>query len=632
MIFSSHRTGAATIALGVLGTSVAFGASPAAVDLGGLDPQASAQTISVTVALKLNDPNGAEAMVRRLATPGDPLYQKFMTPDQVEARFGPTQATVDSVTANLRLHGLTVTRTSSTTLSATGTPAALENAFQTSLHQFQMPATATTPGYSYRAATSRPVLPAEIAPSVQAVLGLSTAPAFHPNYHKAPDSLIAKKSSSPSASGNPIGLLTVTDFAARYNVDPLYAKGVTGSGRTLAIVTLAGFTPSDAFDYWSSLGLKVNSNRLSVVDIDGGPGAPSDASGSVETTLDVEQSGGIAPGAKIIVYQAPNTNQGFLDAFAAAIQSNKPDSISTSWGEWEFFDNLANSPVTDPFSGETVSALQATHELLLEAALQGQSVFAASGDSGAYDVFGEVPANDTTPLTVDYPGSDTAITSAGGTTLPGTQSFGLPSGKTLNITVPTERVWGWDYLEPLCKALNLDPITCGIFPVGSGGGVSVFFSEPFYQFLTAGVQASQPGQVFADESTTPPTTIFALPGHFRGRNVPDVSFNADPDTGYIIPYTSDKTGFSVLNFFGGTSFVSPQLNGVTALLDQNAGHRLGLLNPLLYGLQLIGGFGHNAALNTISTGDNWFYTARKGYAPAAGLGTLNVSAFATATK
>ena len=66
--------------------------------------------------------------------------------------------------------------------------------------------------------------------------------------------------------------------------------------------------------------------------IDGGAGAPSDACGSDETTLDVEQSGGLAPGAKIIVYEAPNTNQGFADAFAAAIDTNRADTVSTQLG------------------------------------------------------------------------------------------------------------------------------------------------------------------------------------------------------------------------------------------------------------------------------------------------------------
>jgi kumamolisin len=213
------------------------------------------------------------------------------------------------------------------------------------------------------------------------------------------------------------------------------------------------------------------------------------------------------------------------------------------------------------------------------------------------------------------------------------QEFTLNDGSSFSINVPTERVWGWDYLIPLCNALGLDPISCGIFPVGGGGGVSVFFPLPLYQFGIFGTQLSQPGQSLVDNSTTPPTDIFDLPAHFFGRNVPDVSFNADPDTGYALFYTSDHSGFQILQFGGGTSFVSPQLNGVTALLAQNAGHRLGLLNVELYNLARLGfTFGRNPVINTISTGDNWFYKARNGYSPAVGLGTIDVFNLSQVTR
>jgi len=636
MIFLRYWVGAA-VALGMIGISAAGAAPPEPVDLGSLTERAGDQPISLTIALKLKDLSGAEAMMRRVSTPGDPLYHQFLTPEQVQAQFGPSEATVAGVIAQLHGRGLSVERTTATILKATGGPSALERLFQTGLHQFQLPATDVTPASTFRAPIRQPVVPAEVAQAVGAVAGLSTKPVFRPHFRHAPTSLgnrpIKRQvvPASASALSQP-GLLTVTDFAARYNVDALYNQGITGKGGALGIVTFANFTPGDVFAYWGSLNLNVDPKRLTVVNIDGGPGPPSDASSSSETTLDVEQSGGIAPDANIIVYQAPNTDQGFLDAFAAAIQSNKADSISTSWGNWEWFNDEFPS-VTDPFSGQFVSLARAAHELFVEAALQGQSLFAASGDFGAYDSFEFLPPPSFTfPLSIDYPAADTAITAGGGTTLPGTQTFVLPS-ITLSINIPTERIWGWDYLQPLCNALKLDPTSCGIFPIGSGGGVSVFSPIPFYQTLTAGVQTSQPGQVLIEEDTTPPDTIFLFPTHFRGRNVPDVSFNADPDTGYTVLYTSDVHGFELQTFAGGTSFVAPQLNGVTALLVQNAGHRLGFLNPLLYGLALLGGaHGPNAAFNTISAGDNWFYAGRNGYSPAAGLGVINVGNLAKMTK
>jgi kumamolisin len=636
MTVSLWRASLAAALLGFVGIATASAAAPEAKDLGPVADHAGDQSISVTIALKLEDPAGAEAMMQHISTPGDPLYQQFLTPERFAGQFGPSEATVAKVVAQLRNRGLSVEQTSTTTLKATGTPAAIEQAFQTSLHQFELPATDKAPGSTFRGPAKPPVVPAEIAPAVHAVLGLSTRPAFRPHSREAATRLgntPVERKAVPNTTtvGNPPGLLTVTDFADRYNVDPLYKQGITGAGRTLGIVTLANFTPNDALIYWNDfVGLNVDLGRLTVVDVDGGPGAASDVSGSSETTLDVEQAGGVAPGANIIVYQAPNTDQGFLDAFARAIQGNTADSISTSWGQWEAL--YQSNSVTDPFSGQFASFAQAVHELFVEAALQGQSLFAASGDFGAFDSFQFFPPPTFSfPLSVDFPASDTAITAGGGTTLPGPQTFALPNG-TLSINVPTERVWGWDYLKPLCDALELDPISCGIFPIGSGGGVSVFSRVPFYQLHTAGVQTSQPGQALVT-NTSPPQALLVLPAKFAGRNVPDVSFNADPDTGYLIVYTSDGSGPELFAFMGGASFVAPQLNGVAALLAQNAGHRLGFLNPLLYGLALGGGsHGPNAVLNTISAGDNWFYSGRNGYSPAAGLGTLNVANLAKLVK
>jgi kumamolisin len=625
--------------LGIVGASTALaGTASKAVDVGNLSSAEAGKSISVTIALKLSDLAGAESMMQRLVTPGDAMYGKFFTPAQVEAQFGPNESDVARVIAELTASGLTVERTTSTTLTATGSPATLEQAFHTSLHQFVMPATVKHPSFTFRAAKTAPVVPANIASAVRGVIGLNTNPVYSPHLKFAPANLggspVIRIPGSTSGVDTESGALTVKDFATLYDVNPIYAKGVTGKGRTVGIVTLANFTPSDVFAYWSSLNLKVNKNRLTVINIDGGPGAPSDASGSDETTLDVEQSGGIAPGANIIVYQSPNTDQGFLDAFARAVHDNRADSFSTSWGEWEFFDSTAGgNQVTDVFSRETVSSLQALHEVLVLAALQGQTTFAAAGDCGAFDVFDEVAANFSTPLSVDNPASDTAIVAAGGTTLPGVQDFTLDDGSAFSVTVPTERVWGWDYLIPLCNALGLDPISCGIYPVGGGGGVSVFFALPPYQFGIFGTQRSQPNQSFVDNSTSPPTVDFALPAHFSGRNVPDVSFNADPDTGYSLFYTSSRHGFEVETFGGGTSFVSPQLNGVTALLAQNAGHRLGLLNVQLYNLARLGlTQGRHAVINTIATGDNWFYKARDGYSPAVGLGTIDVFKLSEVTR
>lgn len=624
--------------------------TPKATDLGALNDVEGTKPMSVTIALHLRDLNEAESLMKSLYTPGDPQFHKFLTSEQFAARFAPTNEHVAKIVAGLAKYGLTAERATATTLKVTGLPADMERAFTVRLHSYEVPAHDNLPGYTYHAPLTHPTIPSEISAWVAAIVGLDSRPSLRPLQDVAPQTLGNLWSTVPSTkTGNAFGHLTVTDFANLYDVNPLYSKGVTGAGRTLGIITFASFTPSDAFAYWSALGLSVNANRIQTVNIDGGPGAPSDASGSLETTLDVEQSGGIAPGANIIVYQAPGTNQGQVDVFAAAVDANSADTLSDCWGTWEWYQNLENSPVIDPITGQTVGITQATHELLVRGAIQGQTFFAAAGDGGAYDVTGDLgcygpytPAaaySCSQPLSVDYPASDTAITAAGGTTLPGIQEYCINATCTppYVIDIPHERVWGWDYLEGWCAAIGApNLINCGIFPSGGGGGVSVLFEEPSYQIGIPGIQLSQPRQIYevgegiASEDEVP--LFYALPSYYPGRNVPDVSFNADPKTGYVVYYTSEPSGvFVEVPGVGGTSFVAPQLNGVSALYGEYLqGSRLGLLNYLLYDLTRTGQayVGPNAPLHAIAYGDNWFYYGGNGYNPAAGLGTLDVGNFA----
>jgi len=604
----------------------------AARDLYGTRP------LSVTLALKMGDKAAAEAYLQSLYTKGSPNYQRFLTPAEFRSKFAQSDENVAVVAKSLAKYGLTATRTGASTLSVSGSVAAIESAFHVSLQVYEVAATGTSPAYHFQAPTTAAKLPAEISASVAGVVGLSTRPKFVPHNVTA----FAKKATrepaktAASSSGNEPGFWTVTDFSKYYDVTPLTAKNVTGKGRTIGIVTLANLSVNDAYNYWSAVGLDVAKNRVKVIAVDGGAGAPSDASGSIETTLDVEQSGGVAPGADIIVYQAPNTSQAFVDAFVHAVEDNKADSISVSWGNWEWFDDAYFSPVTDPYTGETVSSLQAYEQIFLQAALQGQTMFAAAGDAGAYDANdGATPPDYSLALSVDDPAANPYITAAGGTTLAGTQVYQINStGQLVTVTIPHERVWSWDYLVPLCDDLGYDPIECGIFPVGGGGGVSFEYPLPFYQAGLAGIQKTQPNQQFIDEDTVPPTVLLTIPAHYAGRNLPDISFNADPDTGYVIYYTSNVDGFGIASFYGGTSFVAPQLNGVTALLGQYLGGRLGLLNVPLY--ELAKGknayAGKSPPFNVIKYGNNDYFLGTNGYSPAAGIGTLDVANFAEALK
>jgi kumamolisin len=622
------------------------GQAPAAIDLGDSAVVEAGSRITVTVSLKLSNAEQLDPLVQALYTPGSPQYRQFLTPEQFSARFGPSAASIAAVTREFNAAGLSVTRTATAQLHVTGTAAQLEREFGVQLHSFEAAATAETPSYQYRKPMNAPRLPAAIADSVTAVLGLDTRPHLTPHLHAAaqppghsaqgPDS-VSNQTNTP----DPPGQWTVIDYADYYDVNPLYRQGLSGEGHTLAIVTFASMTESDAYYYWNLLGLKVHPNRISVENVDGGPGPICDACGSLETTIDVQQSGGLAPGAKIIIYQAPNTNQGFVDAFAAAFDANRADTVSVSWGEWEGFDGtdgeiyFQNGPVTNPTNGQQSTIFQALSDLFTQAAIQGQSMFASSGDYGAYDELNSLP---TAPspgqpysyngvLSVDDPAMQRYVTAAGGTTLPGKQVYSNGSGGTITLNIPTEQAWNWEYLGPLCVVIYGagTPSNC-FFPTGTGGGVSYLVDRPFYQWFVPNMANTVPGQVLYQLTPTV-EKLYGQPGHFPGRNVPDISTNADPQTGYVVYYTSSVSGTRGEYQYGGTSFVDPELNGVTSLFVQALHGRIGLLNPALYQILTSPGayYGRHAPYRDITQGNNWYWNAGPGYDQTTGVGVPNVA-------
>jgi len=637
----------AACAVGLLGNAAAVpyphANMPPAVDLGLAQNFESGQEVTLTVALNLRNTDQMQSLLQAIYTPGNSNYQHFLTQQQFAAQFGPTAATIAQLTRHFQAAGFTVTQSATAQLQITGSIQAVQAEFGVRLHEYQVAASAGTPAFRFRAADGAATLSPAIAASVETVAGLSTRPLFHPNILK-PAQLELGQASAPRVSSgapnttDPPGLWTVVDFGQYYDVDPLYDSGISGRGETVGIVTFASFTQSDAYTYWNYVGLKVNPNRIKVVQVDGGSGPPSDDSGSDETTLDVEQSGGIAPGANIVVYEAPNTTQGFIDNFAKAVDQDVADTWSVSWGEWEWLDTIPIDDAVDPTTGRTTTTLQALNDVLVQAALEGQSVFCAAGDSGAYDANDPALAIFDYPyfsktLSVDDPAAQQFITVGGGTTLPGVQTYLLPSGSTLSINVPAERAWAWDYLTPLCTALGLDPVSCGIFPVGGGGGVSSYVPLPLYQWFTPGITTTPAHQELVELISPPPIPIpdginlpVKLPAGYHGRNVPDISVNSDPQTGYVLFYTSSENGFETPTY-GGTSFAAPQLNGVTSLFNQGLHHRVGLLNFALYAIQDSGReyAGSSAPYRDIRAGDNWYWNATPGYDQATGVGVPNVA-------
>jgi subtilase family serine protease len=607
---------ASSVAALALGAAPASGAPlvPSATDLG---PTPAATNITVSLVLKVKHMDALEAFVSLSQEPLSPTFHRFLSTREFADLFAPSQDDIRTITRFLNRFGITVNEvfTDRLLIKATGTADAFNQAFSADMHDVQKD------GKRFHRHHHAPVIPVLLQDLLVAVAGLDTEPKFHHRHHSitansplvAPTPVLPR--SGATATGVP-GSFTVGDTANMYNINPLYAARVDGSGRTVGIVTLAGFDPADAFSYWNLIGLSVKADRLTQVHVDGGGEISADA-GTGETCLDVEQSGGLAPGAKVIVYDAPNSSAGFIDLFYKAASDNLVDTMSCSWGEAEefFFPDVVGE--------DDRPQLIAFHQAFLEAAAQGISAFVASGDSGAFDIndaFNDPVSN---VLSVDHPASDPAITAAGGTTTPFAANFG---GGTPDFVVNKEQVWGWDGLEAFLVQ-NVDPgFLHALFPAGGGGGVSTFFPVPLYQLGTRGIRRTEAHQSVIFDDGTGPVDLMDLPANFPGRNVPDVSLDADPFSGYLLFSTPDG---GLLSGFGGTSFVAPQLNGIMALVAQaNGVRRLGLINPMLYRFKRQVGAG--APLVDITAGDNWFYNGIPGYDPGAGLGVLNVANFSAA--
>jgi kumamolisin len=226
-------------------------------------------------------------------------------------------------------------------------------------------------------------LPEDVHAVVEAVLGLDTRQAAEPHFVQ-----INKALDPAVITGH-----RPNEVGAIYS----FPTGVTGVGQCIGIVELGGgFVASDNTAAFAAMGLATP--PIIAVPVDGGQNAPG-GSADGEVALDIQVCGGVAPGARIAVYFAPNTFQGFTDAVTGAVHdtANKPDVISISWGTAEI--------------NWTDQAIQAMNNALQDAATLGVSVFVAAGDHLAIDGIADGKVH------VDYPASSPWAIGCGGTTV-----------------------------------------------------------------------------------------------------------------------------------------------------------------------------------------------------------------------
>jgi kumamolisin len=361
--------------------------------------------------------------------------------DELASRHGTDPADVDLLRTVLSRHGIEVTDadTGARRVRATGTAAALADAFGASLSLVRSPHPAAPQGvaeHRYREGGLR--VPAELGGIVLAVLGLDDRPQARPQVRQAPSAAARAAAAAPA----PVSY-TPAQVAGLYG----FPAGMDGAGQVIAIIELGGgFGTSDLDTYFSGLGIVTPT--VSAAGVDGAVNRPGmDPSGAdLEVLLDIEVAGAACPGAHQVVYFAPNTDRGFVDAVTTAVHASPtPTVVSISWGQSE-----------DSWTAQARGALD---QAIADAAALGVTVCAAAGDNGSADGMSDGRAH------ADFPASSPHVLACGGTSLRADPVTG---------TITSETVWN-----------------DGPGGGATGGGVSDAFSLPDWQ-SPAGVPA-RPG-------------------------------------------------------------------------------------------------------------------------------------------
>lgn len=507
-----------------------------ATHMGKLEADAA---VPVTFVLPLRNQKELDELIRRLYDPTDhEQYGRYLTAEEFTKRFAPSQQDYDKVVAYAKSLGLNVVgkHPNRTLLNVSGQAKAVEAAFKLNLHKYQHAS-----GRMFYAPNTEPEVPAHIASIISGFVGLDNHAVWHTyNRRKEMQEEVVHASHASTFPSGPGGAFSPSDLMTAYNL-----KGITqnGAGQNVALFELASYQASDITTYASTFGLPAP--KLTNVLVDGGSGAGIDP----EVTLDIELVLALAPQSQVYVYEGPNSGQGVLDTYNRIATDNLAKQVSTSWGLGENYDSA--------------QTLQAESAIFQQMAAQGQTIFAAAGDAGAYDDY------PTMTLVVDDPASQPYMCGVGGTRL------------TVNATsgaYASEVVWN-----------------NGLGNGAGGGGVSAVWPIPTWQTNIASAYSK------------------------TNRNVPDIALNADPSTGYSIYYNGQWT------IYGGTSCAAPLWAAFTALVNQKRASAqlatVGFINPTLYAI------GTSTLQTTdyhdITSGNNLYYAAGVGYDNATGWGSFN---------
>ncbi len=519
------------------------------------------QRLNLSIGLQLRNRQELQSLLSNMDNPQSSLYHHFLSPQQFAAEFGPTADQQQQVIDYLHQQGLSIKHISSNRLlvDASATVAQAEEAFQVAIKNYQLGSNV------FYADANAPTIPGSLASIIASIGGLDNSVHMHPLYRRANLGIGKLKpaldNKPHSIRAHPHGLgggYGPTELNSAYDATPLLQAGIQGSNQTVAVFELDGYPSSDVTQYFQAYNL--GNPSITNVLVDGFNGSA--GQWAVEDDLDIEVVAAMVPKAAQIVYEGPNTTQGINDTYNQIVTDDKAQITTISWGLCEAYTGNAE--------------LQTLDNILSQGAAEGISMYAASGDSGAYDC-------GNTNLAVDSPAGDPNITGVGGTNL-----------QLNNGAYGSESVWS-----------NPNDTQRGPKGLGGGGGLSSFFKQPGWQ-TGPGVQNQYSN------------------GY---REVPDVSADADPATGYSMycAAVASCPSYGWLTI-AGTSAAAPLWAGSTALineyLQQQHKARLGFANPVLYGLQ-------NATqpfppFHDITSGNNLFYPATAGYDEASGWGSPDI--------
>jgi kumamolisin len=388
------------------------------------------ERVEVTVVVR---PRATEPDALELLSAQSPGERRHLTRGAYERAIGADPADVDRVAAFAAEQGLEVlwSDASRRSIGIAGTVAQMNAAFRTKLAYYESPLG------SYRGRTGPVQVPVELADVVEAVLGLDDRPQSSPHFRILPPPSDEANQLAGSTSFTPVEIARLYDFPA----------GLDGTGQKIALIELGGgYKTADLKAYFARLGIK--QPKVTAVSVDGAKNQPTGdpRSADGEVVLDIEIVGAIAPGAQILVYFAPNTDRGFLDAITTAIHGRRsPSAISISWGA--------------PEAQWTKQAMTQFDQAFQSAAMLGITVSCASGDNGSSDGVDDGRAH------VDFPASSPHVVACGGTRV-----------EVKDGAISSEVVWN-----------------AGTVGGATGGGISDVFPPPSWQNAAKVPPSTNPG-------------------------------------------------------------------------------------------------------------------------------------------